>query len=135
RDPFGDVIDTPMAWDIERDGVYRASFIAENEGVYDLLVDVASAAAESNRDATEKQVSFMVAPSLREFTRAGRDAGLLGRIAAASGGSYIDISAVGNLPEAIEHTPNAYSRQVRDDLWDTPWLLMLLVVLLCLDWA
>lgn len=133
-DPLDAVIDTPMEWDIENDGVYRTSFIAGEEGVYSLLVDVASAAADASVDSSEKRAAFVVTPSLREYTNAEMDRGLLSRIAAASGGRYFDLNNAAALPSAIEFTPNAYSREVQIDLWDQPWLLALLIALLCLDW-
>ncbi|HJO11234.1 MAG TPA: hypothetical protein QGI39_04235, partial [Gammaproteobacteria bacterium] len=96
--------------------------------------DVASAAGDAARDSSEKRTAFVVTPSLREYTNAGLDSGLLARVSQASGGSYFDIDAAGNLSEAIEFTPNAYSQEVQIDLWDRPWLLGLLILLLCIDW-
>lgn len=133
-DPQDQVTDVPMEWDIERDGVYRANFVAGEEGVFSLLVDVASAAADASVDSSEKRAAFVVTPSLREFTNAELDRGLLARIASASGGSYFDIADTASMPDAIEFTPNAYSREVQFDLWDQPWLLALLILLLCADW-
>jgi len=132
--PLDQITDTPMEWDIEEDGVYRSSFVVEEEGVFNLLVDVASAAGDAARDSSEKHAAFVVTPSLREYTNAGLDRGLLARVAEASGGSYFDIADARNLPEAIEFTPNAYSQEVQIDLWDRPWLLALLILLLCVDW-
>ena len=76
----------------------------------------------------------MVTPSLREYTNAELDSGLLSRIGEASGGTYFNLSDAGSIAETIEFTPNAYSRQVQIDLWDRPWLLALLILLLCVDW-
>lgn len=133
-DPLDQVIDVPMEWDIEEDGVYRANFVAEEEGVFNLLVDVASAAGDAALDASEKRTAFVVTPSLREYTNAEMDPGLLSRIADASGGAYFNLSDIDGLAERVEFTPNAYSREVQIDLWDQPWLLALLVLLLCIDW-
>jgi len=133
--PLEEFIDAPMEWDIEDDGVYRSSFIAEEEGVYSLLVDVASAAGEASDSSAEKRAAFVVTPSLREYTNAELDSGLLERIAEVSGGSYFNLDAAGALANTIEFTPNAYSREVQIDLWDRPWLLGLLILLLCLDWV
>ena len=133
--PADEVTDMPMEWDIEEEGVYRANFTVEEEGVFNLLVDVASAAADAELESSEKRAAFVVTPSLREFNNAGKDAGLLGRIAGESGGSYFDLSEVDGLTESVEFTPNAYSREVQIDLWDKPWLLALLISLLCIDWA
>jgi hypothetical protein len=132
--PLDQVTDVPMEWDIEEDGVYRANFIAEDEGVFNLLVDVASAASDSALDSSEKRTAFVVTPSLREYTNAEMDSGLLVRIADASGGTYFNLADVAGLADSVEFTPNAYSREVQIDLWDQPWLLALLVLLLCIDW-
>ena len=133
--PDDEVTDMPMEWDIEEEGVYRANFTVEEEGVFNLLVDVASAAADAELESSEKRAAFVVTPSLREFNDAGMDAGLLRRIASESGGSYFDLSEVDGLKESVEFTPNAYSREVQIDLWDKPLLLALLISLLCIDWA
>ncbi len=132
--PLEEFLDVPMEWDIEEDGVYRASFVAEEEGVYSLLVDVASAAGEASDSSAEKRAAFVVTPSLREYTNAELDSGLLSRISEASGGSYFNLAAAAALADTIEFTPNAYSREVEIDLWDRPWLLGLLILLLCADW-
>lgn len=133
-DPSGAAIDNAMEWDIDRDGVYRSSFEVQAEGVFNLLVDVASAAGEADRSDTERSAAFVVTPSLREFSSAGRDTALLERIAAASGGRYFDLEQTSQLATEITYTPNAYSQEVQEDLWDTPALLMLLILLLCADW-
>ncbi|MCI5105234.1 MAG: hypothetical protein MRY76_00820 [Pseudomonadales bacterium] len=132
--PLDEISDTPMEWDISEDGVYRSSFTVQEEGVFSLLVDVASAAGESTAEGSEKRAAFVVTPSLREYTNAEMDRGLLERIAEASGGRFFDLNNVGNLAGTVEFTPNAYSREVQIDLWDRPWLLGLLILLLCLDW-
>lgn len=133
-DPEGNTLDRAMEWDIDRDGVYRASFEAQTEGVFNLLVDVASAAGEADRSDTERMTAFVVTPSLREYSLAGRDTGLLERIAAASGGRYYNLEQTSTLATDITYTPNAYSVEIREDLWDTPFLLGLLILLLCVDW-
>ncbi len=134
-DPDGGVIDNAMDWDIDQDGVYRSSFEVQSEGVFNLMVDVASAAGEADRSDTEKSAAFVVTPSLREYSSAGRDTGLLERIASVSGGRYYDLDATGTLATDISYTPSAYSKEVQEDLWDRPLLLILLIVLLCADWV
>ena len=135
NNPLDIVTDTPMEWNIEEDGVYRASFVVEEEGVYDLLVDVASAAGEGASGASEKRAAFVVTPSLREYNNAAMDSGLLARIAEASGGTYFNVDGIDALADTVEFTPNAFSEEVQIDLWDQPWLLALLISLLCLDWV
>jgi hypothetical protein len=131
-DPMGGIHDTGMEWDINEDGVYRSQFVADAEGVYQVLVDVASAAGTGVE--TEKRAAFVVTPSLREFNNAGLDTGMLGRIAESSGGRYYDLAQIRQLLSDIEHVPGAYSREVQQDLWDRPFWLMLLIALMCVDW-
>lgn len=134
-DPEGGVIDNAMDWDIDQDGVYRSSFEVQTEGVFNLMVDVASAAGEADRSDTEKSAAFVVTPSLREYSSAGRDTALLERLAAVSGGRYYDLGATGSLATDISYTPSAYSQEVQEDLWDIPLLLLILILLLCADWV
>ncbi|MDE0731770.1 MAG: VWA domain-containing protein [Gammaproteobacteria bacterium] len=134
EDPLAALTDIPMEWDIEKDGVYRSSFTVEEEGVYSMLIDVASAAGNAAADGSEKRAAFVVTPSLREYTNAEMDSGLLARIAEASGGAFFNLADSTDIVSAIEFTPNAYSREIQIDLWDRPWLLALLISLLCVDW-
>ncbi|MGJ8689917.1 MAG: hypothetical protein ACSHXZ_10385 [Gammaproteobacteria bacterium] len=134
-DPEGGVIDNAMDWDIDQDGVYRSSFEVQTEGVFNLMVDVASASGEADRSDTEKSAAFVVTPSLREYSSAGRDTALLERLAAASGGRYYDLDSTGSLATDISYTPSAYSKEVQEDLWDMPLLLLILILLLCADWV
>ena len=131
-DPLGDVSDVAMEWDIDEDGVYRSQITADAEGIYQVLVDVASAAGTGME--TEKKAAFVVTPSLREFNNAGLDSGMLGRIAEASGGRYYGLPQIRQLVDEIEHVPGAYSQEVQEDLWDKPFLLVLLIALMSLDW-
>lgn len=131
-DPLGDVSDVAMTWDIDDNGVYRSRFNADAEGIHRVLVDVASAAGTGIE--TEKQAAFVVTPSLREYNNAGLDSAMLSRIADASGGRYYDLPQIRQLVNDIEHVPGAFSREVQEDLWDLPFLLALLIVLMSLDW-
>ena len=131
-DPLGNAVDIAMEWDINQDGTYVSRFEASDEGVYRVLVDVASAVGSGLE--SEKTAAFVVTPSLREFNNAGRDTGMLSRIADSGGGQYYDLSAARQLINDIDHVPGAYSREVQEDLWDRPWLLILLITLMCMDW-
>ncbi len=132
-DPAGQASDTAMTWDIDEDGVYRSSFVVDSEGVYRVLLDAVSAGVTDME--REFQSAFVVTPSLREYTDAALDEGMLTRIAQASGGRYYPLADIGRLPHDLVHTPGAYSREVRDDVWDSPFLLFLLIALLSTDWA
>lgn len=132
-DPMGQVRDMPMEWDIDEDGVYRSSFEVESEGVYRVLLDAVSAGATDME--REIRSAFVVTPSLREFTDPALDVGVLNRIAQVSGGRYYPVSDIARLPDDLVYSPGAYSHEVREDIWDSPFLLFLLIALLSTDWA
>lgn len=135
EDPLGGLSDTPMQWQLNEEGVYQAQFVAQQEGVHQLLVEVASAAGEGRAENTEKRASLVVTPSLREYTNAGLDEGVLQRLAETTGGAYQPLAGAGELAAAIRSTPTAYTKERVTDLWDSPWMLALLIGLLCLDWS
>ncbi len=131
--PSGETSDIPMEWDADANGVYRARFTVQEEGVHGLVADVTGAG--SGDIELTRQASLAVTPPLREFTSAGRDSGLLERIAEASGGGHAQLNESGSLLGNIQYTPNAYSQEVEEDIWDRPGLLALLILMLCGDWA
>jgi len=135
EDPLGALSDIPMQWLIKEEGVYSAEFLAEDVGVNNLRIDVTSAAGEGRAENAEASASLVVTPSLREYSNPGLDAGILQRLADTTGGDYATIDNAASLISSIRNTPNAYSKEVMTDLWDSPWLLGLLILLLCLDWT
>ncbi|MEX1197536.1 MAG: hypothetical protein WEB57_06725 [Pseudohongiellaceae bacterium] len=132
-DAEGNVEDRQMEWDIDEDGVYRTRFVAASEGVHRATVDSTSTTGPGLDE--EVRGAFVVTPSRREFVDPGLDRNLLSRLAEAGGGRYYDIGAHGRLLDDIEYTPSAFTEQVREDLWDQPVLLLLLIALLCADWV
>ena len=133
-DPLQQVVDSPLEWDIEEDGVYRSEFIAEQPGVYELLVDVPSAAGEASRTGAEQSAAMVVTPSLREYINAQSDWSVLERISSESKGAFFALSDVGQLQEVIRQTPNALMKERTIDLWNNKWVFILLVVLMSFDW-
>ena len=133
-DPLQQVVDSPLEWDIEEDGVYRSEFIAELPGVYELLVDVPSAAGEATQTGAEQSAAMVVTPSLREYINAQSDWDVLERISSESKGAFFALSDVDQLQEVIRQTPNALMRERTIDLWNNKWVFILLIVLMSLDW-
>lgn len=133
-DPLQQVVDSPLEWDIEEDGVYRSEFIAELPGVYELLVDVPSAAGEATQTGAEQSAAMVVTPSIREYINAQRDWDVLERISSESKGAFFALSDVDQLQEVIRQTPNALMRERTIDLWNNKWVFILLIVLMSLDW-
>jgi hypothetical protein len=133
-DPLQQVFDEPLEWDIEEDGVYRSEFIAELPGVYELFVDVPSAAGEASRTGAEQSTAMVVTPSLREYINAQGDWDVLKRISSESRGAFFPLSDISQLQEVIRQTPNALMKERTIDLWNNKWVFILLVFLMSLDW-
>ncbi|MGM0631826.1 MAG: hypothetical protein ACQETO_01495 [Pseudomonadota bacterium] len=132
-DADGEVSDRQMEWDIDEDGVYRTRFTADTEGVHRVTVDSTSTAGSGMEE--DLQGAFVVTPSRREYVNPAMDRDVLARLADAGGGRYYDLADHRRLLQDIEFTPSAYTEQVREDLWDQPLLLLLLIALLSSDWA
>lgn len=131
--PNGEIAEQAMRWDINNDGTYRATLPATDEGVYQLLVDVTSTSGDGAT--LEKQGSFAVTPSLREYNEAGQDRGLLTRVAAASGGQYYELSALDQMLSDLASAQTPYARQVEKEVWHHLFWLTLLLLLLFAEWA
>jgi len=128
--PDGEVSELPMTWQIDKEGTYVSSFEVAKQGVYDLNVKVPS----DVDDNLEAKTPLIVTPSRREYLQASMDAGLLRRIAEQTAGKFYTSSSVNQLVDDITYSPNAYSRQEVQTLWDQPLFLILLVILLCVEW-
>ena len=130
-DPNGNVQEMPMTWDIDNDGTYKQTLTVEQQGIYDLRVNVASD-AEGGLDVS---TPILVTPSRREFLQAGMDSGLLQRLASATQGKFYTTGNAGRVVDDITFSPNAYSREEVRSLWDQPLFMYLLIAFVCIEWT
>lgn len=128
--PSGATRDVPMDWAVDRDGEYRATFTPDEAGTYEV---VASADSVSSKpayvhvsDATE---------SSREFVDAEMRASLLQRISRETGGRFYTPANVASLPEDIAFSKRGVTVVNQMDLWDMPFIFLMLVGLVCAEWA
>jgi hypothetical protein len=70
-----------------------------------------------------------------ESGRGERDDAVLGRIAARTGGTALDIDALERLPEVASATRAGITVREPHDLWDAPLMLLALLGLLATDWT
>lgn len=129
-DPQGNVQEMPMTWDIDNDGTYKQTLTVEQQGIYDLTVNVASDAEGGLNVSTP----ILVTPSRREFLQAGMDSGLLQRLASTTHGKFYTANDAGRVVDDITFSPNAYSREETQSLWDQPLFLYLIVAFVCIEW-
>jgi len=129
--PSGEVQQLGMEWTVDTDGQYRASFLPEEKGLYEIQVE-AQRAGTSLGEAT----SYVLATDLEdEYFGAERNTSLLQRIADETGGRFYTTDNVAQLPEDMSYVEGGTSiREVRD-LWDMPFLFLLLLVLVATEWG
>jgi uncharacterized membrane protein len=126
--------DLPMEWILSVDGVYQTQFEPDEPGDYEL--EVVATFPDGSKDAAS--TTFSVGETLEEYTDPGQKDTVLKEVAALAGGSYYTAAQAGEAVEQIQrrvremkHDETVYERL---DLWDTPLLFGLLVLLLAVEW-
>ena len=143
--PSGAKRDIPMEWAVDRDGEYRATFTPDEAGNYQIVADAAPASgAKAVPDTTRERTSasdptfVRVNPAeqaSREFVDAEMRASLLQRISRETGGKFYTPSTVSALPEDIALSKRGVTVVNQMDLWDMPFIFLMLVGLVCAEWA
>jgi hypothetical protein len=138
-----------MEWAVDRDDEYRATFTPEEAGNYEVVAEVDPVAGASGgslarpsvdttrarrSDATYVRVNAP-SESSREFVDAEMRASLLQRIARETGGRFYTPANVASLPEDIALSKRGVTVVNQMDLWDMPFIFLLLVGLVCAEWA
>ena len=119
-----------MEWTVEEDGDYRAVFVPEAAGTYEIRVD-----AEQAGEAVGSDTMRIVAEDLpTEFFGAEMNATLLRRIAEETGGRFYTARNVSNLAEDARFTPSGKTVVKSFDLWDMPVVLVLVLGSICSEW-
>jgi hypothetical protein len=129
--PSGKVSDVPMDWTTERDGEYRATFVPQEQGLYQIKVD----ASRDGKSLGTSTGYVRVAPGDAEFFDSAMRAPLLRRIADETGGRFYTAENAGGLIEDITYTGRGVTVVEERDLWDMPALLLLIVGLVFAEWS
>jgi hypothetical protein len=128
--PKGDSREVPMSFVVDRDGEYRATFVAEQDGLYQIGV-----AATRAGDAVGTDTAYVrAAPDDGEYFDAAMRATLLKRIAEDTGGRFYTASTASSLPDDITYLGRGVTVVQEKDLWDMPIVLVLLVGLVGGEW-
>jgi uncharacterized membrane protein len=129
--PDGRTTAMPLTFAVDRDGEYRASFTAVQDGLYDIAIEAAR-----GKDAPQRAQAFVrAAPDDREYFDAAMRPTFLARIAEDTGGRFYTPSTVSTLPEDITYLGRGVTVVQEKDLWDMPAVLLLLVGLVGSEWA
>jgi uncharacterized membrane protein len=128
--PSGQSTSLDLAWDVEKDGLYSAVFKPQEEGIYEISAE----AFRGGKSLGTAKTNFRVAESTEEFHNANMNAGLLKRLSAETGGRYYSPEDTRVLAEDISYVEKGSSRMEEKDLWDMPFLFLLLTGLVSAEW-
>ncbi len=128
--PSGPPIEQRMEWTVDEDGVYDAAFVPSEPGLYEIRVEATRAADSLGTGST----FVYVTESDEEYFDAGMRRTTLERIADETGGRFYTPETVSNLPEDISLTGAGVTLTEERDLWDMPFLLLLLLSLIGGEW-
>jgi uncharacterized membrane protein len=129
--PSGETLDLPMEWTVDKDGEYRASFVPEERGFYEIRVEAEREASLLGSSTAYVEVSDLT----DEYFSAERRTGLLERIAADTDGRFYTPETINELPEDMSYTEGGTTVRERKDLWDMPIVFLLLVILAGIEWG
>jgi uncharacterized membrane protein len=131
KSPSGERIDLPMEWTVDKDGEYRASFVVEEEGLYEIGVQ-----AEREGSMLGHATTFLEAADLAdEYFNAEMRSELLRRIGRETGGRYYTPETADRMAEDMSYTEGGTTVLERKDLWDMPAVFVLLVGLVGIEWG
>jgi len=131
RSPSGEALELPMEWTVDKDGEYRASFLPEEKGIYEVTVE-----AERDGASVGTAKSYLEVEDLDdEYFQAEMRAPLLERIAKETGGEFYRKETVSRLPEDMSYTEGGTTIRERKDLWDMPALFLLMLGLAGAEWS
>jgi len=129
--PKGSPIEVPMQWTGERSGEYRATFTAQDRGVYSARVEASRAGKTLGSGVAQVNAT----PSDAEYFDATMHAARLQRIAEETGGRFYTPETVASMPEDLRYTGRGVTTVEERELWHMPIVLMLLVGLVSAEWG
>jgi uncharacterized membrane protein len=130
--PDGKTSTLPMAFAADRDGAYRATLTAAQDGFYEIAVDVSGKPGTPTLGPA--RAFARVAPDDREYFDAAMRPAFLRRVAEETGGRFYTPATVSTLPEDITYMGRGVTVSQEKDLWDMPALMVLLVGLAGGEW-
>ena len=128
--PGGERRDVPMSFVVDRDGEYRATFVADADGLY----EVAVAATRGDETVGADTAYVRAAPDDGEYFDAAMRPTLLKRIAEDTGGRFYTAADASSLADDITYLGRGMTVVQEKDLWDMPVVLALMMGLLGGEW-
>jgi len=140
--PDGKTTELPLAFAVDRDGEYRATFTAAQDGLYDIAVTAKMGTGTISASRREivpvpnfrARAFVRVAPDDREYFDAAMRPAFLRRVAEDTGGRFYTPATASTLPEDITYLGRGVTVVQEKDLWDMPAVLVLLLGLAGGEW-
>jgi uncharacterized membrane protein len=129
--PSGRESEVPLEWTVSKDGEYRGTFVADEDGLY----QVKTTARRGEKELGTHTVHTRASAGDSEYFDAPMRASLLNRIAEETGGHFFTPANVSELPEAISYSGRGVTVVEERDIWDMPILLMAMLCLIAADWG
>jgi uncharacterized membrane protein len=128
--PSGRERDLPLDFVVDGNGEYRATFVADEKGLYEVRVE-----AMRGRESAGQDVTYVRAvPADDEYFDAAMQAPLLRRIAQETGGRFYTPASVASLPDDITYLGRGVTLVEQKQVWDMPVVLFLLIALAGGEW-
>jgi len=120
----------PLDWNGAAEGTYQAELNATAPGIYQVEVD----ATQGSENLGSNHSSFQVEDRPVEFYNASLDTRLLQSVATSTGGRYYPLSKLGDVADDAQYVEGETSFIEQKELWDVPFLFMLLCMTLGGEW-
>jgi hypothetical protein len=104
--------------------------LASEKGTYKITATGSLSGTQLGTDAVE----IAVQTPLIEFDQPQLNAALLQQLADASGGVYTPLMQIDTLPSKIKDVGGAIMTIHEDELWDSPFILLIAVGILSAEW-
>ena len=128
--PDGVTESLPLDWNGSQEGVYQTELNASEPGIYQVEVN----AAQGSENLGKNRTAFQVQDRPVEYYDALLDTRFLQSVASATGGRYYPLSKIGDVPEDAVYVTGETSFVEQKELWDVPFLFMLLCLTLAGEW-
>jgi len=129
--PSGKASELPVEWTVTKDGDYRANFVPDEAGIYDIQV----VAARDQKALGKADMHVRVSAGDAEYFDAAMRAPLLKRVAEETGGRFFTPANAATLPEAISYSGRGVTVVEERELWDMPALFLALVGFMAAEWG
>jgi uncharacterized membrane protein len=128
--PDGITESIPLDWNGSQDGTYQTEINAGTPGIYRVEVE----AAQGTESLGTNRTAFQVQDRPVEFYNASLDTRNLQSIANSTEGKYYPLSRLGDVPDDAVYVEGETSFVEQKELWDVPFLFMLLCLSLAGEW-